>query len=438
MLDRPVRIIQLRADRPDVRLLADTEQLLDPARTDYLDVIVQQDHILAAHLRYSPVVKRRIVKCGRIAQHAHRGLQLPVELLRCRLRAVIFHNHYLIIPIRRPLHNRADAPSQVLHMVFVRNHDRDKRRPFHRKPRPVPSEHGRALHLGPDPDPPVMRLDRTPSGFKRICLACRIARSRLRVCPPVIQHPWNMVNAARRLTAPQHKIIILRPVIRPVEQPNLLLDTPAHRKQVADIIVAAQQLHTEIRLEMRPKIRLPAAVHLVLVRVDHASLRVRLHCRRQLIDCVNRQHIIVIGKYQKIPIRHPDRSIRIVRDATVLFETAVFDPRLLCIAAVNIPLYRVLAAPIRKAELNILISLIQNRIDHLSQELLRRIVQRNHNRKLQMLRKAARPLLLPLSTIRLLCANPYIVIRRRVVRQPVPPYLAHLRKAPQPGSFIDA
>ena len=54
--------------------------------------------------------------------------------------------------------------------------------------------------------------------------------------------------------APENKIIILRAVISRILSAHFRKKLPAYHQEMADIIIRPQQIHAEVRLEMRLKI----------------------------------------------------------------------------------------------------------------------------------------------------------------------------------------
>ena len=137
-------------------------------------------------------------------------------------------------------------------MILVRNDNGYERFFFgHDVLYPVQARILTHFHPGIYSDTVKMRLNRPLPGFERIALAGRILRSRTPVCPPVVQRPWNVADLLCLFHTAQRKIIILRSVKLRPHRPDLIKKRPADRRQMADIIHTAQQIHIEIRLKVR-------------------------------------------------------------------------------------------------------------------------------------------------------------------------------------------
>ena len=114
-----------------------------------------------------------------------------------------------------------------------------------------------------------------------------------------------MTDPGRLLRTPKNVIVILRPLILPSESSGLQsCQICANRKEMADIIVRAQQIRIKIRLKMRLKKRSSLTVHLIFICINRIHVRIFFQKRRHLIECIRFQKIIMIQKGCKIPGSH--------------------------------------------------------------------------------------------------------------------------------------
>ena len=172
-----------------------------------------------------------------------------------------------------------------------------------------------------------------------------------------------MADRLRLFRTAQHKVIVLRTVIGRIQQPDLLQQIASHRKQMTDIIVALQQRHTEIRLEMRPKISCAAPVDLVLICIDRIEPRLCLDGLCHLIERIHRQHIIMICKDNKVSFRLPDRFIRIPGNTTVFCKLHIAHTPILCILLFHKCSDRRIGTAVRQHKLQSAVGLLQHRIN---------------------------------------------------------------------------
>ena len=162
-------------------------------------------------------------------------------------------------------------------VILIRNDDRYQRFPLnfiYRVINAVVHTFFHALRL--DTDAFIMIHDRARTRIKCVQLALRVARCRILVAAPVIQHLRDMADLLRLLRTTENEVIILRSVVFLTEAAHLRCQIVADYKQMADIVDAAEQIDIEIRLKMR--IKQSAAVHiqLILIRIEAVTSRMFL------------------------------------------------------------------------------------------------------------------------------------------------------------------
>ena len=102
VLDRIVRVIELGSDGADVRALAVGEQLAQEAGREDLDVVVEQQQVLAVCLARAEVVDGREVERPAVAQHAAARIARGkgrVKGFGVRVGRVVFEDQHLKIVI---------------------------------------------------------------------------------------------------------------------------------------------------------------------------------------------------------------------------------------------------------------------------------------------------------------------------------------------------
>ena len=204
-----------------------------------------------------------------------------------------------------------------------------------------------------------------------------------------------MINALRLLRTAENEIIILRAVIFMAEAAGLFQKFPLHNKQMADIIDAAKQILVKIRFKMR--IKQSAAVHiqLILIGIDHITLRMLVDSGSYFKQGMLRQSIVMICQNDKIAGCHFQRRIGIAgntqivpqiltAEAAVLFHILLHDP------VNDLSLAR--RTSICHTDLPIPVGLGQNRIQHLTEIFLRSFIGRNDDRQQRLIGKPGLPL----------------------------------------------
>ena len=106
---------------------------------------------------------------------------------------------------------------------------------------------------------------------------------------------------------------------------------------------------------------------LILICIDHIRLRMLLQCRRDLIQCIGGQQIIMIQKCDKITLCHGKSRVCIFCNAKIFFQILIADPPVhLCIGFQHSLHVRILRASVCQTQLPVLICLCKERVQHLS------------------------------------------------------------------------
>ena len=129
MLDRIVWVIKHCADRPRILTLCEHQHLLQPIRSNDLDIIIQKKNIFAMGTLRAKIIDRREVEFARPGHHPEAAVLLNFLVIRkCFFfGAVILNNDDFPIAICGLLDYRIQALFQILNMVFIWNQDGNQR-----------------------------------------------------------------------------------------------------------------------------------------------------------------------------------------------------------------------------------------------------------------------------------------------------------------------
>ena len=182
VLNPAVRVRQIRADRAHVRSLTVSEHLFHPTGFEHFRIIVEEEQVLSLRLPGREVVDPGVAEVRfRPPDDLHPRIlvrQFRVEVLRCLLPASILDDPYFIVPVIRPLKDRADTPGQKVRTVPVRNQNRNLRLACHGKPCAVMTGFGCIRHLRPYAEAAPVRFHSPPPVLKGIAFAVRTRRGR--------------------------------------------------------------------------------------------------------------------------------------------------------------------------------------------------------------------------------------------------------------------
>ena len=252
--------------------------------------------------------------------------------------------------------------------------------------------------------PPQMIRHRSPCGLHHIGLCVNPRGDAPLMAAPVIQKFWHMHHLLCPVRQPQDHVVILAAVKPGAEQLRPVQELSVEDAEMADIIVGTQVVHRIVRLEMHGQ-------HLIDVPAPESGLITVNVVRIPLIDCL---HIFVQGAWMKnivmvkqpriFPRCHFQTLVCIAGNTLVLRKLPVDDPS----PAVRLRIFQTdlphafvpVVRAVRKAQLPVLIGLVQNRIQHFPEEILRRVKERDKNADLHPFRKNSLPLLLPCLLIR--------------------------------------
>ncbi len=102
-----------------------------------------------------------------------------------------------------------------------------------------------------------------------------------------------MVNPIGPFHQAKQQVVVLGAFKADAKSANVLDELPPHHHQVAGVHVAEKELRRPVRLEVRFAAR-TRFVELVLIRVDHVGVRVRVQVPDNLRQRLWRQLVVVI------------------------------------------------------------------------------------------------------------------------------------------------
>ena len=164
-----------------------------------------------------------------------------------------------------------------------------------------------------------MGLHGPASRLKGIFFALRVFRRRILMASPVIQNLGNMADFFRLLRAAEDKIIILGSVVLRPEKAGLFRQSPLYAEQMADIVHRTEKVQVKVRLHVRLEKLMTIHAHLIFIRIQDIRLRLPVNGRREFIQGIGRQHIIMIRKYKIIPRSQPKGRVGVLGNLKRLF-----------------------------------------------------------------------------------------------------------------------
>ncbi len=205
------------------------------------------------------------------------------------------------------------------------------------------------------------------SGLKGIHLALRISCRRILMDSPVIDNSRNMINMFLScfLAQTKNKLEILSSIVGSIQLSHLVNQCLFDQKEMTDIIVTAKKIVIKIRFKMRIKELRTIGIHLILVRVDHKSIRVLVIKLDILIESIRCQGIIMIIESDKITGSKIHRLVHIPCDSIVFCQSGKTDFFIVSVMLFYIIFHLVIGTSIGNTKLPVTVGLSLYRLDHL-------------------------------------------------------------------------
>ena len=203
----------------------------------------------------------------------------------------------------------------------------------------------------------------------------------------MVQEFRDMMDLSRLFTAPEYEIMILRSVELFPLSADFVDDALSYTENVCNVVVAAKQIRTVVRLKVRTVVDILRQEHLVLIGVYDIDFRILVHRSDNLVAGIFLQRIVMVGQHNEITCRHFDRSIGIAGNSIVLFESLIDDPRIISVFFTDdLPRF-IGRTAVRQADFYIGVGLVDQSIHQLREELLPCIVQRYRDTDLRLIRE---------------------------------------------------
>ncbi len=311
--------------------------------------------------------------------------------------AVVFHHNDLIIGISGLIDNGFHTARQILHVILVGNHNGNQRLFQNRIANPENrGECPGALHLGIHS---VNRLNVIMNGplsrINGIRLCIDILGYGRFVRTPVVQCLRYMAYLLGLRSKPENHIMILAAVIFTAEQSRLIQKLPGKCGKMADIIISSQVINGKIRLKVEDNHMINAVAlkgNLVTVNVICPRL---IDCLRIFKECSRMQDIVMVKKTDIISCRQLQALVGIAGNSIVVIQHMINNALILfCILLTDLSYISMfMIASVRQTQLPVPVGLIFYGIQHICEELLRRIVKRHQDTELHLIFKNRLPLL---------------------------------------------
>ena len=385
MLNGVVRVVELRSHSGHVRALGIHQKLLHPLPGDDFHVIVQQQHIFSVCKSDAEIVDAGIIKVSLIFYNADLRivLQRLVIIKNFFGLAVIFHNHNLVILIRGFIDNGFHTAGQILHMILVRNHNRDQRTLQKRIAYPENrGERSRAFYLRVHAiDVHDMIVNGSLGRVHRIGLCVDILGYGRFMGTPVIQGLRHMVYFFRLPGQAQNHIVILASIVLAAEHAGLVQQMSGKSGKMTDIVIAPQIVNGKVRFEVQHNHVIDAVAlerNLIAVNVIRARLIDGLHI---LVKHGRMQNVIMVQKSDIIAGGHLQALVRVAGDSFVVIQHAVKDTGIFrrIFSADLSHIGMLVIASVSQTQLPVLVGLIFYTVQKLRQKLFRCIIKRRQN-----------------------------------------------------------
>ena len=386
MLDGIIRVIELCAHSTHIRPLGIAQQLPQKIMAEYLDIVVQQQQMLALGKARTKVVDGRKVKRPHIGHHPAVGVTLRHGFVvgECFLLfRVIFNDQDFKVIIACVGIQAFQAAVQIVNMVFVGDHHADQRVAGQLVPHLERT--GRILHLhgfAGQVQPLELGIDRAHTGRQSIGLRLHARCGGTRMAAPDIEHLFDMGNFIPRglFGQAQHQVMVLCTIVLTgFICTSTVQQCAGEHRQMGDEVDPAQIVRRKVRLKV-------VATQLFQIRRKHNLIAVHqlgslaLQGFHALIQRVGVQHIVMVQQGDIRP-RCQRKACRGVGRNAAVFHFLIQDARILCRGLAGMGAERGMGCvrSIHQHQLPVGVGLLLHAGQHLAKELFRRVVQWHYN-----------------------------------------------------------
>ena len=308
VLQLVIRVVHSGSDCSDVSSLAVTEHLLDPAVGNDLDIVVQEEQVLTPGILNSEIIDRGVIEDILPVNDLYVVVLCLYLLVVCkclRLRRIILSYDYFKIPVSRFFKYRNERAVQHIPEILIGYYDRDQRLSLYLIPGTIGADILGKLAGRMDTAAVVVGLNGFPAVIVGVHLALRVSGGRCLVSSPVIEELRDMMYFSRFLDAAEDKVIILGSVefaslVDLFLSAYLIDDGFSNTEDVSYIVVRAEKIRAEVRLEVRAVINARGIHDLIFIRVERINLRVLIKSFNDLIAGIFLDCVVVVAQHDEI------------------------------------------------------------------------------------------------------------------------------------------
>ena len=275
-----------------------------------------------------------------------------------RLRRIILSYDYFKIPVSRFFKYRNERAVKHIPEIFIGDNDRDQRLSLYLISGTVGSDILGKLAGRMDTAAVIVCLDCLPAVIVGVHLALRISGGRCLVSSPVIEELRDVMYFSRFLDAAKDKVIVLSSVefaslVDLFFSADLIDDGFSHTENVSYIVIRAEKIRAEIRLEVRAVINARRIHDLILIRVERINLRVLIKSFHDLIAGIFLDCVVVIAQHDEIAGCHLNGLVGVSGNTCVHGKSLIDDAIVGQILLTDMFLDLVFGTAVREANLNV-------------------------------------------------------------------------------------
>ena len=133
-----------------------------------------------------------------------------------------------------------------------------------------------------------------------------------------------MSYVTRLIANHERHVVVLRPVeLTPRKFRELHHEAPSHRKHMADVVLAPQQIEIPVGLEERKHV--VPVLQVVLVAVDEVGIGMDAYFVCVPVQSVRLDRIVVVEEDEEVTRGNTNSLVGVLSDATVALEQYVTD-----------------------------------------------------------------------------------------------------------------
>ena len=389
VVDGAVRIEQAGADDADARHGGPADQVLEPARLQRLDVVVEVQEERGVGPGGTLVDQPRIVEARRGGGAHDLGVQIRArgqggeQREGAGLGRVVVHDDNLHAVARGGAGERIEAPGQQVGAVLRRDDDGDvvlaqqRRIPLqlveaqrvvlhHRRQHGLRAQAAAGDGLG----------DAAAGGVEEVALLVAARGGALGVGTPVVADVRHVHDRAaiELLDHAEDQVDVLRTGEIRTQAAGRLDEVAAHDGQVVRVIVRDRHLRAPGALELRVEVA-AGVVDLVLVGVKHADVGLGPDGRGNVQERVKRQDVVMVEEGDIVPGDGVERGVGRAGDVAVLGAEDGLDARVGQRGRLKHPAHvRLRRGVVGDAQFPVGVKLAADGIEQFAEVFLRRVV----------------------------------------------------------------